>query len=184
MIKFTLACEREHEFESWFPDNAAYEEQARRGFVVCPECSSHRIAKAPMAPAVLTHRRGKTYEPRPVAVACRPLRLEQLLPLLAVPLRLVAEAARRISEHAQRHLLDRVSVVLHGGEPLLLGRERLNGLLSTLRSVIDPVARLALGIAIELQQLEALARGGLFAPKEHDPQFGGRRQAAQPVLFL
>jgi len=68
MIKFTLACEREHEFESWFPDNASYEEQARRGFVVCPECSSHRIAKAPMAPAVLTHRRGKTYEPRPVAL--------------------------------------------------------------------------------------------------------------------
>jgi uncharacterized protein len=58
----------------------------------------------------------------------------------------VAEAARRISEHAQRHLLDRVSVVLHGGEPLLLGRERLTGLLSTLRSVIDPVARLALTV--------------------------------------
>jgi hypothetical protein len=68
MIKFTLACEREHEFESWFPDNAAYEEQARRGFVVCPECNSHRIAKAPMAPAVLTHRRAQSDEPRPVAL--------------------------------------------------------------------------------------------------------------------
>jgi hypothetical protein len=68
MIKFTLACEREHEFESWFPDNAAYEEQARRGFVVCPECNSHRVAKAPMAPAVLTHRRAKPDEPRPVAL--------------------------------------------------------------------------------------------------------------------
>ena len=68
MIKFTLACEREHEFESWFPDNASYEEQARRGFVVCPECNSHRVAKAPMAPAVLTHRRGKPDEPRPVAL--------------------------------------------------------------------------------------------------------------------
>jgi hypothetical protein len=68
MIKFTLACEREHEFESWFPDNAAYEEQARRGFVVCPECNSHRVAKAPMAPAVLTHRRANPDEPRPVAL--------------------------------------------------------------------------------------------------------------------
>ena len=36
-----------------------------------------------------------------------------------------SQAARRISEHAQRHLLARVSVLLHGGEPLLLGRERL-----------------------------------------------------------
>jgi hypothetical protein len=68
MIKFTLACEREHTFDSWFPDNASYEEQARRGFVVCPECNSHRIAKAPMAPAVLTRRRGNPDEARPVAL--------------------------------------------------------------------------------------------------------------------
>jgi hypothetical protein len=59
MIKFSLSCEAGHAFESWFPDNASYEEQARRGFVTCPECHSHRVAKAPMAPAVLT-RRGRT----------------------------------------------------------------------------------------------------------------------------
>jgi hypothetical protein len=62
MIKFTLACEHAHQFESWFPDNASYEEQARRGFVVCPECDSHRVAKAPMAPAVLTRRRNAPAE--------------------------------------------------------------------------------------------------------------------------
>jgi uncharacterized protein len=56
----------------------------------------------------------------------------------------VVQAARRISEHADRHRLARVSVVLHGGEPLLLGRERLRSLLFTVRSVIDPVARLGL----------------------------------------
>ena len=48
----------------------------------------------------------------------------------------------------------------------------------------DPVARLALRVAIGLQQLEALARGGLFAPKEHDPQFGGWGRVRQPLLFL
>jgi hypothetical protein len=53
MIKFALACERGHEFESWFPDGAAFEVQARRGLVQCPSCDSIRIAKAPMAPAVL-----------------------------------------------------------------------------------------------------------------------------------
>ena len=53
MIKYTLVCDRDHEFESWFPDGAAYEEQARRGFVTCPQCNSHRIAKAPMAPAIV-----------------------------------------------------------------------------------------------------------------------------------
>jgi hypothetical protein len=58
MIKFSLACESGHEFESWFPDGAAYDEQVRRGFVTCPECHSSRVAKAPMAPAVVTRRGG------------------------------------------------------------------------------------------------------------------------------
>jgi hypothetical protein len=56
MIKFTLACDGGHEFESWFPDGASYDEQARRGFVTCPDCHSPRVAKAPMAPAVVTRR--------------------------------------------------------------------------------------------------------------------------------
>ncbi len=57
MIKFTLVCDHGHEFESWFPDGASFEEQARRGFVTCPECNSARIAKAPMAPAIVTRAR-------------------------------------------------------------------------------------------------------------------------------
>jgi hypothetical protein len=57
MIKFALACDHGHEFDSWFRDGASYEEQARRGFVTCPECNSHSIVKAPMAPAVVTRDR-------------------------------------------------------------------------------------------------------------------------------
>ncbi len=57
MIKFALACERGHDFESWFPDGAAFETQARRGLVQCPSCDSRKIVKAPMAPAVLGKRR-------------------------------------------------------------------------------------------------------------------------------
>jgi hypothetical protein len=53
MIKFALACDKGHDFESWFPDGAAYEKQARRGLIACPECGSTRVAKAIMAPAVL-----------------------------------------------------------------------------------------------------------------------------------
>ena len=67
MIKFTLACERGHEFESWFPDGAAYDSQARRGLVQCPQCDSHRITKAPMAPAVLGSRRPDRDENAPAA---------------------------------------------------------------------------------------------------------------------
>ena len=66
----------------------------------------------------------------------------------------VGQAAKRISEHAQRHFLAGVSVVLHGGEPLLLGRERLRSLLFTLRSVIDPVTRLGLTVHTNGVQLD------------------------------
>jgi len=53
MIKYALGCAGGHEFESWFPDSAAYERQRRRGLVACPECGSTVVDKAIMAPAVL-----------------------------------------------------------------------------------------------------------------------------------
>jgi uncharacterized protein len=58
----------------------------------------------------------------------------------------VSEAARRIAEHAGIHRLDQVLVVLHGGEPLLLGQDGLREVISKLRSIIDPVTRLDLRI--------------------------------------
>ena len=54
--------------------------------------------------------------------------------------------ARRIAEHAVAHELPEVCVVLHGGEPLLLGRDRMRWVLSTLTSHITPVARIDLRI--------------------------------------
>jgi hypothetical protein len=53
MIRYALVCSQGHEFESWFPSAAAYDEQTRRGLVACPECSSNQVAKAIMAPAVV-----------------------------------------------------------------------------------------------------------------------------------
>jgi len=56
------------------------------------------------------------------------------------------QAATRIAEHAKAHRLDEVHVVLHGGEPLLLGPSALGGILRTLRTLIEPVTRLDLRI--------------------------------------
>ena len=69
MIKFKLACDKGHEFESWFPDGASFETQARRGLVICAQCDSRNIVKAPMAPAVLAGRRDRAEpEAKPVAL--------------------------------------------------------------------------------------------------------------------
>lgn len=52
--------------------------------------------------------------------------------------------ADRIAEHALAHHLTRVHVVLHGGEPLLAGRERLRRFARELRSALHGVAELDL----------------------------------------
>lgn len=52
MIKYALACEQAHAFESWFPSSEAFETQRERGFVICPFCDSSKVEKQIMAPSV------------------------------------------------------------------------------------------------------------------------------------
>lgn len=52
MIAYSLRCHRGHEFEGWFRDSAAFDEQSGSGHVSCPACNSVRVEKAIMAPAV------------------------------------------------------------------------------------------------------------------------------------
>ncbi|MBN9038743.1 MAG: DUF1178 family protein [Rhizobiales bacterium] len=56
MIRFTLRCEAEHEFDGWFRDGGDFDTQKKRGFVSCPVCNSGKVEKALMAPAVSTSR--------------------------------------------------------------------------------------------------------------------------------
>ena len=58
----------------------------------------------------------------------------------------VAMAANRIREHAIAHRLADVFVVLHGGEPLLVGKTRMRALLDVLISQVGPVTGLDLRI--------------------------------------
>ena len=57
MIRFSLICDRDHEFEAWFRSNDDFDRQKKRGFVDCPACGSNRVGKALMAPAVSTGRK-------------------------------------------------------------------------------------------------------------------------------
>ncbi len=53
MILFELRCGRDHRFEAWFRNGAAYDEQAAAGLISCPICGDSTVEKAPMAPSVL-----------------------------------------------------------------------------------------------------------------------------------
>jgi hypothetical protein len=52
MIRYTLKCARDHEFEAWFGSSADYDRAAAAGENRCPACGSTEVEKAPMAPAV------------------------------------------------------------------------------------------------------------------------------------
>jgi uncharacterized protein len=58
----------------------------------------------------------------------------------------VGAAASRIGEHARTHDLDRVRLILHGGEPLLAGRERLRSMVTTLRAALPAGCRAEVGM--------------------------------------
>ncbi|HWK95213.1 MAG TPA: DUF1178 family protein [Pseudolabrys sp.] len=63
MIKYALACDKGHTFETWFADSAAYDKQAKRGLVTCPVCNSAKVEKAIMAPRLSgTRKRAKAQD--------------------------------------------------------------------------------------------------------------------------
>jgi hypothetical protein len=54
MIRYSLRCEKDHSFESWFQSSAAYDAQVRRKLVACPVCGSAKVEKAIMAPQIVS----------------------------------------------------------------------------------------------------------------------------------
>ena len=57
MIRFSLNCDRDHEFDGWFRNGEEFETQKKRGLVSCPVCGSSKVDKALMAPSVSTVRK-------------------------------------------------------------------------------------------------------------------------------
>jgi len=52
MIVYSLICDNAHEFDSWFANSVAFDQQSERGLVVCPFCDSVHVTKAIMSPRV------------------------------------------------------------------------------------------------------------------------------------
>lgn len=57
MIKYTLICEGDHDFEIWFSKSSDFDEQAPKGLIECPFCGSTKVEKGIMAPNVSTSRK-------------------------------------------------------------------------------------------------------------------------------
>jgi len=69
MIRYTLRCERGHQFESWFQSSSAYESQERRHLIDCPSCGSDKIERAIMAPQIVSKKGREPARQAPAAPA-------------------------------------------------------------------------------------------------------------------
>jgi hypothetical protein len=106
MIKYRLRCKKGHEFEGWFSDSKAYDKQAKRGLVSCPDCGSTKVEKALMAPS-LAKRRREAGAPQPSEADTKRLSAQQEMLDLMRKLRRHVEAnaenvGERFAEEARK----------------------------------------------------------------------------------
>ncbi len=69
MIHYQLRCAGGHDFDGWFRDSAAFDAQARAGFVECPTCGGTEVGKRLMAPAIPKKGARRRQEAAPAAAA-------------------------------------------------------------------------------------------------------------------
>jgi hypothetical protein len=92
MIRYALACDKGHAFESWFQSSAAYDKQVKRGLVTCPVCNSAKVEKAIMAPQLSgTRKRGEASSPQQVPAAA-----PATLPEAPAPVAMVSPQEREL----------------------------------------------------------------------------------------
>ena len=104
MIRFSLHCDKEHEFEGWFSSSKDFDGQSERGLVECPLCGSREIGKSLMAPAVAV---SKDAPARPLAMD--PERREMMRKL-----RDMVQAVKQNSEDVGERFADEARKIHHG----------------------------------------------------------------------
>ena len=95
MIRYDLICEAGHEFDGWFSDSAAFDEQARQGLVSCIHCGSPNIEKQLMAPGIAVKSNRKS-EP-----AAKPVLATTVDPRQQKIVQLMRELRKAVEENAE-----------------------------------------------------------------------------------
>ena len=91
MIRYTLKCQNDHSFESWFQSAEAFDSLRAAGMVVCPDCNDTSVEKSLMAPQVRPARKTAT-PPQPAAQ-----------PVTNAPDPDVADAISKIRDHVEKN---------------------------------------------------------------------------------
>jgi len=103
MIRYALACDQGHEFESWFPSSQSYDSQAGKGLVTCPVCGSAQVDKRLMAPALARAEAKPAGDVEPAAVPTpEPSPPPQVMALLSQQEAAMRAMLRAVREHVTR----------------------------------------------------------------------------------
>ncbi|HSU07038.1 MAG TPA: DUF1178 family protein [Acetobacteraceae bacterium] len=63
MMHYQVRCSRDHEFDGWFKDSAAFDRQTSLGLIECPTCGDKAVTRAIMAPALASRPRSTPIAP-------------------------------------------------------------------------------------------------------------------------
>jgi hypothetical protein len=69
MIRYTLVCRGDHEFDGWFRSSSVFDEQAKAGELQCPVCGSTEVRKGLMAPSVAGTKKSDSIDVTPAQAA-------------------------------------------------------------------------------------------------------------------
>ena len=104
MIRFSLHCDKDHEFEGWFSSSTDFDGQSERGLVECPVCGSRQIEKSLMAPAVAVSKE----------IPARPLAMDPEKRQMMRKLRDMVQAVKQNSEDVGDRFADEARKIHHG----------------------------------------------------------------------
>jgi len=101
MIRYALACDKGHVFESWFQNSSAYEKQVKAALIACPVCSSTKVEKTIMAPGVVGAKKSGKAPPPELPAAPRPSSEAPSPPTGGVACRDDLTAGARVSQETE-----------------------------------------------------------------------------------
>jgi hypothetical protein len=99
MIRYDLICEDGHEFDGWFSNSAAFDDQSRRSLVSCVHCGSTQIEKQLMAPGIPVKSNRRTEAPaKPMLASAFDPKQEKIAQLLRELRKTVEENSEYVGE--------------------------------------------------------------------------------------
>lgn len=105
MIKYTLKCDQDHTFDSWFQSSAAFDTLAQGGHLECAVCGSNDVTRSLMAPSVSVSRIDKA------------TKVEKSDPDLETALQTIRDHVEKNSEYVGENFAEKARAMHLGDTP-------------------------------------------------------------------